>query len=123
MPRILIVDDSAVIRALVSRWLRGELDLVLDLHESGEKALVAALLAPPDALITDLNMPGMGGVGLARALRALPGLAGLPIAIFGGDDEETRLALEASGAIAAIAKPFEAAGLIALIRRLLKPCP
>jgi DNA-binding NarL/FixJ family response regulator len=71
MPKVLIVDDSAILR----RALRG----ILDLHpgweccgeaDTGEAAIVAAAELKPDAVVMDVSMPGMGGVKATEAIHS-----------------------------------------------------
>jgi two-component system, chemotaxis family, chemotaxis protein CheY len=120
MSRILIVDDSKVIRSLVSLYLRGEADLILELAEDGARGLAAARATLPDFVFTDLNMPEMGGVELVTALRALPGYERRPIVILTTADEaELRAAALAAGADGFLDKPFTRDGLIGSIRRFL----
>ena len=69
MARILLVDDSASARALLGVRLRE------NGHQVEEVALAAdaaemALNHPPDAVVTDLWMPGISGLQLCRLLRA-----------------------------------------------------
>ena len=68
-PRILVVDDEAGIRAFLTRALaRVECELVV--AASGSEAIdLFNGAAPIDLLLTDLLMPGMNGLELARRLR------------------------------------------------------
>jgi two-component system cell cycle sensor histidine kinase/response regulator CckA len=70
--RILLVDDDAAMRELLSESLRGE-GYSVESAASGSEALRAAEAseAPFDLLLTDVMMPGMGGTELAARLRAL----------------------------------------------------
>lgn len=120
MPRILIVDDSKVIRSLVSLYLKGETDFVLDQAEDGVQGLAAARAALPDLVLADLNMPEMNGVELVAALRTLPGYGQRPIVILTTSEEvELRGAALAAGANSFLDKPFTREGLIRAIRGLL----
>ncbi|MHB1843760.1 MAG: response regulator [Deltaproteobacteria bacterium] len=120
MGHLLLVDDSPVIRALLRRALRESPGLTFDLAESGEAGLAAALARRPDALVTDLQMPGLGGVGLIRAFRAQPTLAATPIAVLtGGGDDDAEAEARAAGASRILAKPFEDEALRSLVRALL----
>jgi two-component system, OmpR family, response regulator len=67
--RILLVDDDPGIRTLVGTLLRGE-GFVVEEAGSGSAALDAILREPPDALITDVNMPGGSGEELLGSLEA-----------------------------------------------------
>ncbi|WP_457668768.1 putative bifunctional diguanylate cyclase/phosphodiesterase [Thiolapillus sp.] len=72
LPRVLIVDDDAMVRLLAISAL-GQLDL--DLHEAGDGAEAVALFQQQayDIVLLDLEMPRMDGFTAARRIRALPG--------------------------------------------------
>jgi len=69
MPRVLVVDDSAADRLLVSEILSGDPDLVTEVVEDGGKALERMAADPPDLVLTDLIMPGMDGFEVVAAVR------------------------------------------------------
>ncbi len=74
---VLIADDNADMRAHLDRVLstRWETVLVAD----GESALAATRNLRPDAIVTDVMMPGLDGFGFVAAVRADPDLAATPI--------------------------------------------
>ncbi len=74
---VLIADDNADMRAHLDRVLstRWETALVGD----GESALAATRNLRPDAIVTDVMMPGLDGFGFVAAVRADPELAATPI--------------------------------------------
>ena len=74
--KIMIVDDSAVVRGLISRWLEQEPDMVLaGLAIDGAKGVEKVREIQPDVLILDIEMPNMGGLeALPKLLAAKPGL-------------------------------------------------
>ncbi|MBP2157843.1 MULTISPECIES: chemotaxis response regulator protein-glutamate methylesterase [Asticcacaulis] len=74
--KIMIVDDSAVVRGLISRWLEQERDMVLaGLAIDGQKAIDKVREVQPDVLILDIEMPNMGGLeALPKLIAAKPGL-------------------------------------------------
>ncbi|MEE2855343.1 MAG: ATP-binding protein [Actinomycetota bacterium] len=74
---VLIADDNADMRAHLDRVLsaRWETALVGD----GESALAATRKLRPDAIVTDVMMPGLDGFGFVAAVRADPELAATPI--------------------------------------------
>ena len=70
----------------------------------------------PDAILTDVTMPGMSGLELADAVRARPDLAQIPILFLSASAQ--RMQLEEGlqhGATAYVAKPFRAAELRAAL--------
>jgi CheY-like chemotaxis protein len=106
MPRILIVDDSRMDRQLAARllqkhnWAELSPDDPLDIEfaEDGLAALQAASAAPPDVILTDLNMPNMDGLRLVEEVRiALPQV---PVIIMTGQgsDEIAMKALQTGAA-------------------------
>ncbi|MEW4564030.1 response regulator [Bremerella sp. JC770] len=68
---ILVVDDTAVDRALVGGILQKNNAGNLSIHfaESGEEALEMVASEDPDIVLTDLRMPGMDGLELVKAMR------------------------------------------------------
>jgi two-component system invasion response regulator UvrY len=68
--RVLIVDDNAELRVMLSRILSRQPGLdVVGTVESGEEACTAAAADPPDVVLMDVRMAGMGGVEAARWLK------------------------------------------------------
>ncbi len=77
--RVLVVDDHPVNVRVITRQLR-QWGLLVAAAESGKQALdMLGQGALPDVVITDMHMPGMDGVELARHIRALPDGAQLPL--------------------------------------------
>ena len=71
--KILVVDDHPIVRAGVRRLLASELGMEIAEAASGKEALIAARATPPDLVILDLNLPGMGGFDIiARLIRDKP---------------------------------------------------
>lgn len=117
---ILIVDDSAVMRAMIRRTLAlGGLSIgAVAEAGNGAEALEALAAAPCDLLILDLNMPVMNGEELITRVREHPCSAALPIVVVSTESSETRVeALRARG-VSFVHKPFTPAGLAGEILRL-----
>jgi two-component system, chemotaxis family, protein-glutamate methylesterase/glutaminase len=104
-PRVLVVDDSAFARTLLSRVLRasGEIDVVATARD-GRDALEKIAALDPDVVTLDLTMPDLDGLGVLRALGGRPRPRVLVVSISG---IETDLGLEALslGAVDIITKP------------------
>ena len=83
--RILIADDSQLVRRGVADMLSKEVHLeVCGEAANGEEALQKAQQLRPDLILLDLNMPGMSGYEAARLLREQ--VAGIKILIMSCDD-------------------------------------
>ncbi len=116
---VLVVDDETSVRDASRRVLEGGGYRVLTAR-NGEEALSCALEhgGALRLVLTDVMMPVMDGVALARALRTLdPSIA--VVASSGLDQEEKRQELEAAGVCAVLAKPCARAELLTAVRRAL----
>ena len=74
--RVMLVDDSAVIRGMVKRWLEesDEIEIIATAH-NGEIAVSEAASKNPDVIILDIEMPRMDGMtALPKILEACPGV-------------------------------------------------
>src|ERR671912_129394 len=103
-PRVLVVDDEATIRDLLSKTLAlAEYDV--DLAPDGGGAIDRLRMIPYDLLITDLRMPGVDGLTVIREARRLK--ADLPVIIITGFSNEAS-AIEAVnlGVSGHLTKPF-----------------
>ena len=75
MPTVLVVDDSAVDRRLVSGLLKKLGDLRIQFATNGEEALASMHRNAPDLVVSDLVMPHMDGLALVSAVRStFPGV-------------------------------------------------
>lgn len=72
--RVMVVDDSAVVRGLVSRWVNEEPGLVsVARHSNGKLAVDGVAATAPDVIILDIEMPVMDGLtALPLILKACP---------------------------------------------------
>src|SRR3954463_16628502 len=103
-PRVLVVDDEASIRDLLSKTLAlAEYDV--DLAPDGRTALDRMRMYPYDLLIADLKMPGMDGLTVIREAKRFK--ADLPVIIITGFSTESS-AIEAVnlGVAGYLTKPF-----------------
>ena len=119
--RVLVVDDLAS-NLMVARHLLEGLGCAVDEARSGEAALAALRggAVVPDAVLLDLNMPGMDGPATLDRIRSRPGAARLPvIALTADGGAELRARLIARGFDGLVAKPVEAAALAAELGRAL----
>lgn len=105
--RVIIADDSRVMRQIVVRTLRqaGYGDWEVLEAGTGAEALEMALAQQPDLVLTDWNMPEMTGIDLLRRLTASGADIPLGFVTSEGSPQMRELA-EAEGALFLIAKPF-----------------
>lgn len=105
LPRVLVVDDSAFARTLLSRVLRdsGQVD-VIGTARDGRDALAKISELDPDVVTLDLTMPEFDGIGVLRALRGRPRPRVVVVSISGVDSELGAEALSL-GAIDLVTKP------------------
>lgn len=116
---ILVVDDSASIRDMVSFTLESA---GYDYHVAvdGVDALEYASDNTVSAVVTDLNMPRMDGIRLIAELRKLDHYKFTPILVLTTEaGVGKKLTGKAAGATGWIVKPFDPEGLIRTIRRVL----
>jgi two-component system response regulator FixJ len=103
MPRIYVVDDEELVRAVLNLQLQADHDVMC--FAAGQHFLDAAAALPPGCLILDVNMPDVDGLQLQRRLtqRNLY----FPIVMMTGQGD-VRIAVEAmkAGAVDFIEKPF-----------------
>ena len=81
MPAVaLVVDDSMLIRYSICRFL-SDRGFTVETAANGHEALDVVARIQPDLVITDLQMPKMGGCELISALKCQPKTASVPIII------------------------------------------
>lgn len=109
--RVLIVDDSSVMRKIVERTLRQaglELEEVLEAN-NGAEGLAILQKKTVDLILTDINMPTMDGLEFVRQLQPLENAKGVPVVMITTEGSEARVVEAIScGARAYIRKPFTA---------------
>lgn len=106
---ILVVDDSATVRAVIAKVLGlAGIDLgVVYQAANGKEALTAAREHHIDLILTDINMPEMGGMELVAKLQEDPSLAQIPVVVVSTEGSSTRVdTLRELGVRAYLRKPF-----------------
>jgi len=115
---ILYVEDNEFNRKIV-RQLLAKTSYRLVEAMDGEAGVAAALAAPPDLILMDIQLPKMSGLDATRQLRGDARTAGVPIIVvtsfaLSGDDQKAK----AAGATAYLAKPYSPRELLAQIRAI-----
>lgn len=118
-PHVLLVDDHAETRAVLAYVVPRFCPFVTIAEASdGAEALGAVEQQPPDLVITDVQMPILGGLELIRTLRA----QGMTMPIVAASSEpDSAEGILAAGATAFLPKPFPLQELRTLLCRLLCP--
>jgi len=106
MARIVVADDDADIRDLVVFKLR-QAGHDVQAVEDGAAAVEACQAAPPELVVLDVMMPGMGGLDATRALRLDPRLARVPVILLTARAQESDIEQGfGAGADDYVVKPF-----------------
>ncbi len=116
--RILVVDDEAVIREGMRRILEKE-DFAVEAKASGRLALEKLQEEDFDIVITDLKMPGMGGLELLKAIKILQPEVPV-ILITGYSTVETAVEAMRNGAFDYLSKPFTPAQITEKVQKALE---
>ncbi|MCW1427547.1 response regulator [Novosphingobium sp. PS1R-30] len=116
--RVLTVDDSASMRALLNHALSTNgFDVVQ--AEDGIEALEWLASNEADVVITDINMPRLDGFGLIERLRGGSRHRDRPILVLTTESsDEKKARARQAGATGWIVKPFDTEKLIAAVRRV-----
>jgi two-component system OmpR family response regulator len=117
-PRVLVVDDEAALRELMTMVCAYEgWDVVA--VEAGEPAIAAALARRPDVVLLDRMLPDMDGLEVLRRMHGE--IPGLPVVLVTAlDSAEDRATARAAGAVAYLPKPFGLLDLTDSVRRALE---
>jgi len=118
---IMIVDDSASIRQVVSLTLKGAgFDVITGVD--GVDALKKLNGVKIHLLITDVNMPNMDGITLVQEAKKLPAYKFTPMMMLTTESSDAKKqAGRAAGAKAWLVKPFQPPMLLAAVSKLILP--
>jgi two-component system chemotaxis response regulator CheY len=117
---IFLVDDSATMLMSVKNTLEMA-GYKVETAEDGVKAMVKLTAGlKPDLIITDINMPNMGGIELIKKARALPGFRFLPILTLTTESQQSRRDEgKQAGATGWLVKPVGGGDLLKVIKQVL----
>lgn len=117
---VLVVEDDPTIARFLARLLAQDGHQVA-VARTGDEALARVAAHPPDLVLLDLGLPGMGGLEVCRWVKANPGTRLTPVLILTGEDPtEARLVAWEAGADEYLTKPARAADVAARARSLLR---
>lgn len=123
MPRVLVVDDNAVIVELVEAFLALE-GLDVQHARNGREALAILRADPPDIMLLDLMMPEIDGYGVLDAMEADPRLLKIPTIIVSAKDQpDAQIRAWRGPVVGFVTKPFNPNALAALVHRVLESEP
>ena len=117
MTRVLVIDDEPALLRAVSAALKAR-DYDVATVGTGQAAIDAIALTPPDVVVLDLGLPDLDGIEVCRRVREW---SDVPIVVLSAEGSEERkvLALD-QGADDYVTKPFSTAELLARIRVALR---
>lgn len=118
--RILVVDDEQHITMVMRSGLTKH-GFDVRVAAEGESALELFQLWTPDLVITDLNMPNMGGLEVCRRLRAISSVFIIVLSVKG--DEAVKIEALDAGADDYVTKPFAMGEFLARVRAGLRRSP
>lgn len=104
--RVLLVDDAAEVRLLLQVVLELDGFVVTEAYD-GVAGLAAAVAQRPDVVLLDVQLPGLSGPDVLRALRADLQTATMPVVFLTAGPVEDDAALLALGATGVLHKPFD----------------
>ena len=119
-PHVLVVEDEPAQRALLAWNLAAEGFRVTE-AATGDEAVEALDLDPPDVVLLDWMLPGPSGIEICRRLRARAGTRAIPVIMLSARAEEAdRIRGLEAGADDYVVKPYAVAELMARVRAQLR---
>jgi two-component system chemotaxis response regulator CheY len=116
---IMVVDDFAGIRRMVSSTLKGAGYEVIEAKD-GKEALLKLETTSVQMVITDLNMPNLDGMGLAEGIRTNPAYKFIPIIMLTTESRDSKKQEGKSvGVTGWLMKPFKPEQILAVVRKVL----
>lgn len=120
MANILIVDDSASMRQMVSFTLAGAGHQVTEAPDGADALQIAKAGNSFDLVLSDVNMPKMDGISLVKELRTLGAFKFTPILMLTTESgSDKKMEGKSAGATGWIVKPFSPDQLVATVNKVL----
>jgi DNA-binding response OmpR family regulator len=119
--KVLLVDDDRQLLDVTRRYLENH-DFAVIFTTNASEALLLAGESRPDIIVTDVDMPGLDGFGLCKAVKNMKGASPIPVIIISGrrTEEEDIVSGYDKGADDYLTKPFSFPVLAAKIRAVLR---
>lgn len=118
---VLIVDDSASIRQVVSMTLKGAGFEIIEATD-GKDALSKLTGQRVHLMISDVNMPNMDGITFVKEVKARAEYKFTPVIMLTTESaEDKKLQGQAAGAKAWMVKPFQPQQMLAAVQKLVQP--
>jgi len=119
--KVLLVDDDRQLLDVTRRYLENH-DFTVVFTNNGSEALMLARESRPDIIVTDVDMPGLDGFELCKAVKSMKTDAPVPVIIISGQktDEEDIVSGYDKGADDYLTKPFSFPVLAAKIHAVLR---
>jgi serine phosphatase RsbU (regulator of sigma subunit) len=115
---VLVIDDDPVVSRVAAALLRRH-GYCVECCPDAAGGIERAREHPPDVILLDIDMPGLGGMDACRILRQSPGLARVPVMFFSAGAKEQFIEQGfRAGASDYLEKPFTEAELLARVANL-----
>ncbi|MFC0398790.1 response regulator [Paraburkholderia rhizosphaerae] len=101
MTRVLLVDDDVSLREALESVMTAAGHTVT-VANNGLEALATAVTAPPQVIVSDVNIPILEGPDMVRMLKAVPRLSGVPVILMTGVDTDAGVSVNRL-----VRKPFD----------------
>ncbi len=120
-PRVLLVDDDAVVRAMARSLLEKQGYRIAEAGDGAEALEVLKRDGAFELMVLDLDMPTLGGRDVLRQVRSSVATAGLPVVVLTGtENSELEVRLIEEGADDYIRKPIDPPRFVARIKAALR---
>lgn len=116
--KILVVDDSLLMRQLLDNILAAE-GYIVFLATNGQEAIEVAMTRSPQVIVMDINMPVMSGLEACTRLKAIKATRSIPVILMTGLGKYKIEAVEA-GADGFMTKPFDLNDVIKTVNALIR---